>query len=137
MRNGYCARSVTIGLSESFSACPGSVRIPPLYRARLRYGIWRATRGTRTPDLYRVNLPRIQKRTTETVSNILSTILIPISQVEITDRKCRSCSISLIWRVVGDPQVGICSPFGGGSIRQSLHLYLIALYMHSSATVCI
>jgi hypothetical protein len=45
--------------------------------------------GTRTPDLYRVNLPPIGKITTYKLSNILSTIVISVSQVRITGRNGR------------------------------------------------
>jgi hypothetical protein len=49
--------------------------------------------------LHSLNLPSpIAKRTTEAVSNIRSTCVIP----------CRLSSITVIWRAVGDPQVGIC-----------------------------
>ena len=40
-------------------------------------------------DLYRVNLSLIGKKTTYTVSNVLSTCVLPVSQVEITGRNHR------------------------------------------------
>jgi hypothetical protein len=50
----------------------------------------------RTIDLFRVNLPLIEKRSTYTVSSILSTRVLQVSQVEITGRNHRySWDVSL------------------------------------------